>query len=390
MFTRTTRYIEVARPFYEFFISYPAAINYTYLWNFGFYSFFCLLLQILSGLFLSMHYIAEPTLAFGSVEHIMRDVNSGWLLRYIHANGASFFFIAVYIHVFRGLYYFSYVKPRELLWVLGVIILLLMIITAFLGYVLPWGQMSFWGATVITNILSVIPKIGLDIVIWIWGGYAISKATLSRFYSFHFFFPFVILALAISHFIVLHEVGGNNPLGIEFKGYDSLTFFPYYIIKDFFGITIFFFIFFFFVFFIPNKLGHSDNYILANPLVTPPHIVPEWYLLPFYAILRAIPDKFFGALALVMAIVVLAFLPFYSWQPVVKSLNFRFFFRIFFWLFLFDCFLLGWLGSCPAEYPYVELSMIASTFYFVFLLVLLPIIVKLENYLFVRVFKDIK
>lgn len=359
-------------------ISYPAPINLSYFWNFGFYSLICLVIQLLTGIFLAMHYTPEQTLAFISVEHIMRDVNYGWLLRYIHANGASMFFIVVYIHVFRGLYYSSYVAPRQPLWNVGVIILLLMILTAFMGYVLPWGQMSFWAATVITNLFSAIPVIGQDIVIWLWGGFSVDNATLNRFFSLHYLMPFVIFGLVFVHLILLHEHGSNNPLGVKFD-VDAIYFFPYYIIKDAFGITLFLLFFSIFLFFMPNYLGHPDNYIPANPMVTPAHIVPEWYFLPFYAILRSIPDKLAGVIALAFAIIVLLLVPFIS-KPEVRSMGFRPISKVLFWFIVFDCLLLGWLGGKPIEYPLVLVGQLATIFYFLYFLVLLPLTAYIEKY----------
>lgn len=363
---------------YHTFFNYPAPINFTYFWNFGVYAFVCLFIQIVTGIFLAMHYTPEQSLAFISVEHIMRDVNYGWLMRYIHANGASMFFIVVYTHTFRGLYYTSYSYPRQHLWAVGVIILLLMILTAFLGYVLPWGQMSFWGATVITNLVSAVPKIGGDIVVWLWGGYSVDNATLNRFYSLHYLLPFVILGLAIIHVVFLHEHGSNNPLGITFR-LDNIPFFPYYIVKDLFGIFLFLMFYSIFVFFVPNLLGHPDNYIPANPLVTPPHIVPEWYFLPFYAILRSIPDKLLGVIGMVAAILVLLALPFYV-KPETRSMAFKPLSKLLFWMILFDCFILGWIGGCPANYPYIQVGQIATFFYFFYFLCLLPLTMKLEEY----------
>jgi len=356
---------------------YPAPSNITYFWNFGIYSLLCLFIQIITGIFLAMHYAPHVNLAFDSVEHIMRDVNYGWLLRYIHANGASMFFIVVYIHTFRGLYYSSFLYPKEALWSVGVIILLIMILTAFMGYVLPWGQMSFWGATVITNFVTAVPFIGTDIVYWIWGGYSIDNATLNRFFSFHFVFPFLILALVGVHIIFLHEFGSNNPLGVMF-GVDAIYMYPYYIIKDLLGVLFFLMFFCFFVFFYPNILGHSDNYIPANPLVTPTHIVPEWYFLPFYAILRSIPNKLFGVLGLLFSILVLLALP-YIIVPNVRSLDFRPFSKIVFWFFVLVALLLGWLGAKPASYPYVTIAQIATFFYFFILLIVFPLVAQLEN-----------
>ena len=364
---------------YEFFFSYPAPSNLSYFWNFGVYSLFCLVIQIITGIFLAMHYSPEQTLAFLSVEHIMRDVQLGWLLRYIHANGASMFFIVVYIHTFRGLYFTSYSYPREPLWIVGVIILLLMILTAFLGYVLPWGQMSFRAATVITNSVSAVPKIGSYIVIWLWGGYAVDNATLNRFFSLHYLFPFIILGLVFIHLLFLHENGSNNPLGIEFKLIDHVTMYPYYIYKDLFGLLCFFIFFAIFLFFFPNTLGHTDNYIFANPMVTPTHIVPEWYFLPFYAILRSIPDKLFGVIFLLLSIIVLIVLPFII-RPEVKSLNFRPLSRFIFWFFFFICILLGWIGQKPAEYPYVQIGQFVTFLYFFVWLVIMPLIINIEYF----------
>ena len=380
---RYIRQIKIIENIYNFFFSYPVAVNLNYIWNFGVYSFFFLIIQIITGVFLAMHYVPEFNLAFLSIEHIMRDVQYGWLLRYIHANGASMFFIVVYIHFFRGFYYNSYSFPREKVWISGIIILLMMIVTAFLGYVLPWGQMSFWAATVITNLVSAVPKIGFEIVIWLWGGYAVDSATLNRFFSLHYFFPFIIIALVFIHFIFLHENGSNNPIGIEFKHFDHLTMYPYYIIKDLFGLIIFFIVFFIIIFFMPNILGHTDNYIYANPLVTPIHIVPEWYFLPFYAILRSIPDKLFGVIIMLSSILIFLFLPFYI-KPKLSSMNFRPISRIFFFFFILNCILLGWIGSCPANFPYVEFGQVFTSFYFIYILIILPSIILFENLLVKR------
>ncbi len=364
---------------YDFFFSYPAPSNLTYFWNFGVYSLACLVVQILTGVFLAMHYVADQTMAFNSVEHIMRDIQAGWLLRYIHANGASMFFIAVYMHIFRGVYYTSFLFPRNHLWMTGVFILLVMIITAFLGYVLPWGQMSFWAATVITNLVSALPKIGQFIVVWLWGGYAVDNATLNRFFSFHYIMPFIIVLLVFVHLVFLHEHGSNNPLGVEFKHLDHITMYPYYIIKDTFGLLVFFLFFSYFVFFYPNLLGHTDNYIVANPMVTPTHIVPEWYLLPFYTILRSIPNKLLGVIALMFAILVLLVLPWFL-KTEVKTLNFRPISRFFFWILVFDCFILGWIGSQVAEAPFVVVGQYATVYYFMHWLFLMPVVVKFEGF----------
>lgn len=364
---------------YDSGVTYPAPANLNYFWNFGVYALACLGVQIVTGIFLAMHYTPDINLAFNSVEHIMRDVNYGWLLRYVHANGASMFFIVVYTHTFRGLYYSSYLYPRQLLWLVGVIILLLMIITAFLGYVLPWGQMSFWGATVITNFLTAIPVFGKDILAWVWGGYSINNATLNRFFSFHYLLPFILLGLVGVHIVFLHEHGSNNPLGI-LSNADKSPFAPYYITKDLYGTILFFLFFSIFVFFMPNKLGHSDNYILANPLVTPPHIVPEWYFLPFYAILRSIPDKLFGVLAMLSSILILMAVP-YIVKPEIRTLTYRPISKVLFWLFVLDCLLLGWVGGKPVKYPYLEVGQAATLFYFSYFLILSPLANKVEKIL---------
>jgi len=363
-------------------VNYPAPANITYFWNFGIFALVCLAVQIVTGIVLTMHYVPNVELAFSSVEHIMRDVNYGWLLRYIHANGASMFFIVVYIHLMRGLYYGSYIYPREFLWCSGVIILLLMIITAFLGYILPWGQMSFWGATVITNLVTTIPVIGEKIVIWLWGGFAVANPTLNKFFSLHYLLPFVILGMALLHIVFLHEFGSTNPLGINFK-VDQIPFTPYFTIKDFYSIILFLMFFAIFVFFVPNLLGHPDNYIPANPESTPEHIVPEWYFLPFYAILRSIPDKLGGVIALGAAILILLILPFLN-NSNIRSSQFRPFYRIGFWFFFVDCLILGWIGGKPIEHPYLIIGQVATVFYFAYLLVLIPLINKVEEKIYLR------
>ena len=362
-------------------VYYPAPSNFTYMWNFGIYALVCLIIQLVTGIFLAMHYAPEQTLAFFSVEHIMRDVSYGWFLRYVHANGASMFFIVVYMHTFRGLYYGSYYYPRENLWIVGVAIILVMILTAFLGYVLPWGQMSFWAATVITNMVSAIPYIGKSIVVWLWGGFSVDNATLNRFFSLHYLFPFIILALVLIHLVFLRENSSNNPLGVEFT-VDYLYFYPYYWIKDLLGVFCFFLFFGLFVFFSPNYLGHPDNYIMANPMVTPPHIVPEWYFLPFYAILRSIPDKLFGVIAMVASILIMMVLPYLSADSKIRSNAFRPLSKLFFYFFVFNCFLLGWIGHCPAEMPYILIGRVATIFYFLYFLIIVPGIIFIENYLF--------
>ena len=360
-------------------VDYPTPRNLNYWWNFGSLAGFFLLVQIITGVILSMHYTAHVDHAFDSIEHIMRNVNHGWLIRYIHMNGASFFFIVVYIHIFRGLYYGSYKAPRELLWWLGIIILLLMMATAFMGYVLPWGQMSFWGATVITNLFSAIPFIGDGITQWLWGGYSVDNPTLSRFYTLHFLLPFLIVGVVVLHIVALHTHGSNNPLGIDRKGpQDSIPFHPFYTIKDLFGLSFALTIFFAVVFFAPDFLGHPDNYIPADPLKTPAHIVPEWYFLPFYAILRAIPDKLGGVIAMFSAIFVLFLLPWLDTSKV-RSATFRPIYKILFWIFLIDAVILGWVGSKPAEGIFIIISRIATFYYFLHFLILLPLLGKFER-----------
>lgn len=338
-----------------------------------------LLIQIVSGIFLAIHYIADTDLAFDSVEHIIRDVNFGWLLRYTHANGASIFFIVVYLHTFRGLYFGSYVHPRIGVWIVGVLILFVMIITAFMGYVLPWGQISFWGATVITNLISALPLIGEPMVHWIWGGYSVDKPTLTRFFALHFIFPFVILALVFLHLILLHNVGSSNPIGLEY-GIDSSAFAPYFIWKDLFGLILYAMFFSILIFFNPNYLGHSDNYIPANPLVTPAHIVPEWYFLTFYAILRAIPDKLLGVIALLCAIFALLLLP-YLVSPHFRSSYFRPTTHTVFWIFATTCLYLCFFGGKPAIYPFTYLSQMSTFSYFSYFFLMIPGIVVFENWL---------
>jgi len=310
----------------------------------------------------------------------MRAVKYGFLLRYLHANGASMFFIAVYIHFFKGLYYGSYIYPRQLVWVLGVLILFVMIITAFLGYVLPWGQMSFWAATVITNLVSAIPFVGSDIVYWLWGGFSVDNPTLQRFFSFHYLFPFIIAVLVVFHLIALHTWGSTNPLGVNFK-IDVVYFTPYFMLKDFYGAFIFFIFASLFIYFMPNYLGHSDNYILANPLSTPAHIVPEWYFLPFYAILRSIPDKLLGVVMLMLSILVLIVLP-WTLNSSIRSSTFTPLYRAMFWTFVVTCVLLGWIGGKPIESPYYELGQFFTFYYFTYLLILLLLLLKIEKVIF--------
>nr|YP_001165342.1 apocytochrome b [Phytophthora ramorum]ABG54094.1 apocytochrome b [Phytophthora ramorum]ACD46611.1 apocytochrome b [Phytophthora ramorum] len=360
-------------------IDYPTPINLNYFFGFGSLAGIMLVVQILTGIFLAMHYTPHIDLAFNSVEHIMRDVNNGWLIRYTHANGASFFFIVVYVHIFRGLYYGSYITPREALWCSGVIIFILMMATAFMGYVLPWGQMSFWGATVITNLFSAIPLIGKDIVDWLWGGFAVDNPTLNRFFSLHFTFPFVIVGAVLIHLILLHEVGSNNPLGITLKT-ENIPFYPYFYTKDLFGLMVLFFIFFIFVFYYPNTLGHPDNYIEANPMKTPLHIVPEWYFLPFYAILRSIPNKIGGVIAMFGSLIILLTIPFTN-SSEIRSTAFRPIFKICYWLLVIAFLLLGWVGQCPVEYPYTEIGIISMIYYFSFFIIIIPFLGKFEAYL---------
>lgn len=360
-------------------IDYPTPINIHYAWNFGFLSAMCLIIQILTGIFLAMHYTPHVDLAFSSVEHIMRDVNFGWLLRYIHANGASMFFIVVYIHLFRGLYFGSYIAPRHFVWVIGVIILFVMIMTAFIGYVLPWGQMSLWGATVITNLVSAIPLIGNTIVSWLWGGFSVDNATLNRFFSLHYLLPFLIVAASLLHLVVLHQDGSGNPLGID-SSVDKVPMYPYFIIKDLLGLLLLIIFFSLFVTFSPNLLGHSDNYIEANPMITPAHIVPEWYFLPFYAILRSIPHKLGGVTAMILAIVILALLPWIH-STEIRSSRFRPIYKFFYWTIFLCCIILGWIGGMPVEEPYIVIGQVASIYYFYYFLVFLPVLGKIEQFL---------
>lgn len=360
-----------------FLIDSPLPSNINYFWNFGSLLGLCLGVQIVTGIALAMHYNPSVGYAFASVEHIMRDVNSGWLLRYMHANGASMFLICVYLHIARGLYYGSYTHPRSLLWGVGVIIFLMMMGTAFIGYVLPWGQMSFWGATVITNMLSAIPWIGTDLVQWVWGGFSVDNATLNRFFSLHYLLPFVIAALVVVHAMALHEHASNNPLGIS-SNVDKVPLHPYFSWKDLFGFCVFLIFFSYFFYFNPNLLGHSDNYIPANPLVTPAHIVPEWYFLPFYAILRSIPHKLGGVIAMAGAIVILFILP---WVHVsyIRSSSFRPIQKKIFWLFVANFLLLGWIGGQPVEDPYVFVGQMATIFYFSYFIFFTPMIGFIEN-----------
>jgi quinol-cytochrome oxidoreductase complex cytochrome b subunit len=365
--------------------AYPTPRNLSYWWNFGSLAGIVLVIMMVTGIFLAMNYTPNADMAFGSVERIMRDVNYGWLLRYMHTNGASFFFIVVYIHLFRGLYYGSYKAPRELLWMLGVVILLLMMATAFFGYVLPWGQMSFWGATVITNLFGAIPLVGTWLTHFLWGGFAVDNPTLNKFFSLHYLLPFVIAAVVGLHLIALHQHGSSNPLGIDKKGpQDSIPFHPYYTVKDLFGLGVFLIFYVAVVFFEPNFFGEPDNYIPANPLATPPEIVPEWYLLPFYAILRSTPDLLFisaklaGVLAMVGSIGLLFLVPWLDTSPV-RSGQFRPTFKWFFGALIVDCLVLGYVGGHPVTDFNTMLGRIAEVYYFAHFLIVLPVLSKFER-----------
>jgi quinol-cytochrome oxidoreductase complex cytochrome b subunit len=381
--SRVIRWIDYRLPFvgmlqHELY-EYPTPRNLSYWWNFGSLSGIMLVVMIVTGVFLAMQYTPHADLAFDSVERIMRDVDYGWMLRYAHMNGASMFFALLYIHMFRGLYYGSYKQPRELLWILGVIILILAIMTAFMGYVLPWGQMSYWAATVITNLFSAIPLIGQNIVTFLWGGFTVGNPTLNRFYALHYLLPFVILAVVLLHLIALHRFGSNNPLGIEMKGpQDTLPFHPYFTIKDLFGLAVFLLIYSFFVFYAPNFLGSSDNYIPANPMQTPNHIVPEWYLLPYYAILRSVPNKLLGVIMAFGSIFLLFIVPWLDSSPV-RSARFRPVYKWVFWLLVIDVIALGWVGANPPEGLVVTVGQIATLYYFVHFLILFPVIGRLER-----------
>jgi len=363
----------------ENLLSFPTPKNLNYFYTFGFILTMCLVTQIITGIVLAMHYVPNTSLAFDSIEHIMRDVNYGWLIRYTHSNGASMFFLAVFIHMFRGLYYGSYKEPREIIWILGVVIFLLMIITGFMGYVLPWGQMSFWGATVITNLVATIPVVGEPVLTLLLGGYSVDNPTLNRFFSLHYLLPFVIFGVVILHIWALHVTGNNNPTGIEVKdSKDTISFHPYYTVKDLFAYVVFLIMFCYFIFYNPNILGHPDNYIEADPMLTPAHIVPEWYLLPFYAILRAVPDKLMGVLLMFGSIIVLFFLPWLDTMKV-KSARYRPLYKIFFLLFVIFCLLLGYLGAKPPEGIYLFLSRVSTIYYFAFFLVIMPILSRIEK-----------
>ena len=383
--TAIERWLDRRLPIVRFgadFMDFPTPKNLNYWWTFGAILAVCLVIQIITGIVLAMHYTPHVDMAFASVEHIMRDVNYGWLIRYVHANGASMFFLAVYIHMFRGLYYGSYKEPREMVWILGVVIFLLMIVTSFMGYVLPWGQMSFWAATVITNLFSAFPVIGEPIKTLLLGGPAVDNATLNRFFSLHYLLPFAIFGIVAIHIWAFHTSGNNNPTGVEIKDVkkDTLAFHPYYTVKDGFAIAVFMLLFAAFVFFNPNGLGHPDNYIPANPLVTPPHIVPEWYFLPFYAILRAITfdigpisSKLGGVIAMFGSIIVLFILPWLDTSKV-RSMRYRPVAQLWFVIFVIVCLALGYLGGQPAEGDYVLYAQIATAYYFAFFLIILPLL----------------
>ena len=358
---------------------FPTPKNFNYFWNFGALAMVSLMIMIVTGIFLAMNYTPHTSMAFDSVQRIMRDVNYGWLIRYVHANGASMFFLVVYIHMFRGLYYGSYKAPRELLWIFGVVILLIMMATAFFGYVLPWGQMSYWGATVITNLFSAIPVVGEPVVTWLWGGFSVANPTLNRFFSLHYLLPFVLVGIVFLHIAALHITGSNNPLGIDVKGpQDTLPFHPYYTIKDSVGLCVFFAVFAFFVFFAPNFFGAADNDIPANPLLTPAEIVPEWYLLPFYAILRAVPSKLGGVMMMFGSIALLFVVPWLDSSPV-RSCKFRPIYRWFLGLLVIACIVLGVVGAHKPEGIWVILGRLGTIYYFAHFLVVLPVLGKLER-----------
>ena len=377
------QWIEYRLPVFGFMsqqlVDYPTPRNLNYWWNFGSLAGIALVIQIVTGIVLAFHYTPQADLAFASVEHIMRNVNYGWLLRYVHSNGASMFFTVVFIHLFRGMYYGSYKAPREILWWLGLVILLMMMATAFMGYVLPWGQMSYWGATVITNMFTAFPLVGEWLTTLLWGGFVVGNPTLNRFLSLHYLLPFMIVGVVVVHLWALHVHHSNNPLGIDMKGpQDTLPFHPYYTIKDMFGLGIFLLVFAYLVFFAPNMLGEADNYIPANPLVTQPHIVPEWYFLPFYAILRAIPDKLMGVIGMFGATLILFALPWLDTSKV-RSAKFRPIYKQFFWLFVIDVLVLGWVGKNPPEGMFIIIGRVASVYYFAHFLIILPLLGKFEK-----------
>lgn len=376
--------LPVARMMHTQFIDFPTPRNLNYLWTFGGILTFCLVAQLVTGIVLAMHYQPSADDAFNSVDLLRRDVNYGWLITKLHAVGASMFFIAVYIHIFRGIYYGSYKAPREILWILGVFIFIAMMATAFMGYALPWGQMSFWGVTVITNLFSsldsIIPGVGTAIVEWLWGGFSVSGTTLNRFFSLHYLLPFVLTGLVGLHIWALHVVGQNNPTGLDIKtSADSVPMYPYAVSKDVFAMFVFLLLFMWFVFFAPDYLGHPDNYTPANALVTPPHIVPEWYFLPFYAILRAIPSKLGGVIAMFASIGILLFLPWLDRCRTVRSTRYRPVYKWFFWLLVISCLALGYLGAKPAEGVYVMWARIFTAYYFAHFLLVMPILGLIET-----------
>lgn len=363
-------------------VYYKSPVNFNYFYNFGFLSFFFLLSQIITGIILAMFYNPNVLLAFNSIIDISNEIYYGWWVRYIHSNGASFLFFCVYIHMFRGLYYGSFIYPRQYLWVSGAIIWILMIATAFFGYILPWGQMSFWGAMVITSLIGAIPLIGGDILYLLWGSFSIDNMTLHRFYSLHYLLPFIIFAVTMVHFALLHEYGSNNPLGISAQ-LDNVPFIPYYGIKDLFSLNIVLFFLTIFIFFYPDILGHSDNYIMANPLVTPSHIVPEWYFWPIYAVSRSVPSKSLGLLLCLCFMMCVIFIPFICKNFIIRSAMFRPFYAIAFWYFLLTCLVSGWIGSLPVISPFLEIGRIATFLYFFILLVIFPLIGFIEQSVYI-------
>ncbi|MBT3360211.1 MAG: cytochrome b [Rhodospirillales bacterium] len=386
----TVDWIDYRLPVFTFvnhhLVEYPTPRNLNYWWNFGSLAGIVLVIMIATGIFLAMNYTPHVDFAFASVERIMRDVNYGWLMRYVHMNGGSMFFLLVYIHLFRGLYYGSYKAPREILWIIGVFLIFAMMGTAFVGYVLPWGQMSFWAATVITSMFSAIPLVGESIVNWLWGGFAVGNPTLNRFFSLHYLLPFVIFGLVFIHLWALHTHKSSNPLGVEVKDeQDTIPFHPYYTIKDTFGFGVMMVFYMAVVFFAPDMFGETINYVKANPMQTPPHIVPEWYFLPFYAILRAIsfdvwfiPAKLIGVVLMGGAVGILIFMPWLDRSPV-RSARFRPIYKQFFWIFLLDCLILGYVGAKPPEGALIAIGQAATFYYFFHFIVIVPLVSVLEK-----------